>query len=253
MRMHTFGDKNNPAVIFIHGVWMPWQCQEKQIHAFKKKYYVIVPALNAHVAEEESEFISIQNEADEIERWLLDHGIDQLHGLCGLSMGGAIANLLFAKETLKIHYLLLDGAPLVPTPKFVTHLMTGEYKKLLVKMKERDPKTLKNAEKNFISKRYIPKFLEFGDKMTETSVENILSTVGESRLFTDGKFKETKILYLYGSGYNEYLSKKTAVLIKKAYPKAKIVCFKGYLHGQLMKEGRRWNLIAGNFFEGKII
>ena len=251
--MHTFGDKSNPAVIFIHGVWMPWQCWEQQIHAFKEDYYVIVPALNAHAAEEKSEFISIRNEADEIESWLLERGIYQIHGVCGLSMGGAIANLLFAKERLQIRYLLLDGAVLVPTPKFATNLMIKEYKKLLLKMKARDPKTLKNAEKNFISKKYIPKFFEFGDRMSETSIENILSTVGESRLYLSGSTKETKILYLYGSGYNEYLSKKTAAQIKRIYPGAKVVCFKGYLHGQLMREGRKWSVIARNFFKGEII
>ena len=51
MNFHTFGSKDAPKMILIHGGLTPWQIWNEQIEHFSKKYYVIVVALNAHVEE----------------------------------------------------------------------------------------------------------------------------------------------------------------------------------------------------------
>lgn len=59
MNFHRFGSKDAPKMILIHGVLTPWKIWNKQIEHLSKNYYVIVVALNAHVEEEVSEFVSM--------------------------------------------------------------------------------------------------------------------------------------------------------------------------------------------------
>ena len=52
MIFHTFGDKENKAVILVHGMLNPWQIWNKAIEKFSRTYYVIVPELACFRPEE---------------------------------------------------------------------------------------------------------------------------------------------------------------------------------------------------------
>ena len=47
MIFHTYGKKENKAIVLIHGVLTPWQIWNTAIRKFKRNYYVIVPELDA--------------------------------------------------------------------------------------------------------------------------------------------------------------------------------------------------------------
>lgn len=78
MKFHTFGSINKPKIILIHGTLTPWQMWETQIEYYKKKYCVIVPALNGHQEEQKSEFYSIEQEAQNIEKYCIDNNIKEI-------------------------------------------------------------------------------------------------------------------------------------------------------------------------------
>ena len=61
INIHTFGDKNNIAVILIYGMLTPWQMWQDAIAYFEKDYYVIVPELDAHTQHEVSRFQSVED------------------------------------------------------------------------------------------------------------------------------------------------------------------------------------------------
>lgn len=249
MRFHEFGDKNDKIIILIHGVLTPWQIWQEQIDFFKEKYFVIVPALDAHVEEEASEYISVEQEAKCIEEYVCSNYGSKVFAVCGLSMGGAIANVLFGNGKLEIEHLVFDGAPLVPTPGFATKMMTNAYLDIIHKSKERDKNTLRNFEKNFLPAKYLDSYLKFADTMSDDSVKNILNSVGESRLSVCGNPNNTRILFLHGTKGNEILAKKSAKLTKRHYPDATILSFKGYMHGELaIYKGAEWIRVVDSFF-----
>lgn len=233
MRFHEFGDKNNPIMLFIHGVLTPWQMWEEQIAFFKERYFLIVPALDSHVEEEPSEYISIAQEAKSIEDYVISHYGNQVYAVCGLSMGGAIANVLFGNQKLHIEHLILDGAPLVPTNALVTGMMTSFYLHIIHKSKKRDPKVLRNFKKYFLPEKYLASFLKFADTMSDSSVKNMLTSVGKSSVCVCGNVHNTRILFLHGTKGNEMLAKISAKRVGKQYPETSVRCFKGYAHGEL--------------------
>ncbi len=241
MRMHEFGPQDAPAVLLIHGVLQPWQTLQAHAEALTDRYRVLVPALNGHVEEEATAFHSLEEEAAQLADWLLAHGIGHLHAACGFSMGGAVANVLWTDRRVTIGRLVLDGAPLVRTPKFVSAIMAASYRQIVAGSKARNPQTLANFEKCFLPGEFLPPFLAFVDHLDDASVGSIVVSVGTSHLHDDMP-SGTRVMYLHGTAFpGEFLSMRTAKKLRKARPDAQIVKLPGYGHIQLaIYETEKW-------------
>ncbi len=232
MRFHEFGDKSNPIIILIHGVLTPWQMWEKQTRYFSGRYFVIVPALDAHTEEEPSEYISAEDEAEKICKYVIDKYGKDVFLLAGLSMGGVVANKIFELSKLHIKHLVFDGAPLVKAPRIMESIMTKNYISIIHGSKKREQKVLQNFVKYFMPERFLPPFLKFTDTMSDESVANIVKAACRCEIHK-APDTDTKILFLHGTKANEMLAKKAAKRIKKAYSDVTIKVFKGYAHGEL--------------------
>ncbi len=232
MQIHTFGDKNNKVVMLIHGMLTPWQMWQDAIAFFEKDYYVVVPELDAHTQHEVSRYKSVEDEADKIKEYIKENLDGKVFMLCGLSMGGRIAATIAKDKSLMIERLVLDGAPLGKMPGILISFMKKSYKSIIRKSKARDKKVLKNCEKVFLPKKFIPDFLKVADKMEDASIDNILESV-----FSGFKYvkynSEMKILFLHGTKSNESVSMKSAAKMKEVNPQTVIKCFKGYAHARL--------------------
>lgn len=247
MRLHEFGKENAPIMVLIHGVLTPWQIWMPQIRAFEKDYHIFAVALSAHTEEEASEFISLEVEVAEILQALYTHGVSEIEALCGLSLGGVIAHEIWKTTSLPIKHLILDGAPLVPFPFGSGKFMAKNYVKIIHKSKERDPKVLASFKKNFLPEKYLESYLKIADFMTDTSMTNIVMAADAGNLCTTVD-NISRILFLHGTKGNEILSKKVGKLIKKAYPEAEVICFKGDVHCyKAIYEPEKWVEVVGNF------
>ncbi len=232
MRFHEFGDKNNPIMMLIHGVLTPWQMWERQIEYFSDRYFVIVPALDAHIEEEPSEYISAEAEAENITEYVLNSYGKNVFLLAGLSMGGVVANKIFESGKLGIKHLVFDGAPLVKAPRIMESIMRRNYTSIIHGAKKREQKVLQNFVKYFMPERFLPPFLEFADTMSDESVANIVKAACRCDIHKIAD-TDTKILFLHGTKANEMFAKKAAKRMKKIYPNVTVKVFKGYAHGEL--------------------
>ncbi|MCR4644322.1 MAG: alpha/beta hydrolase [Oscillospiraceae bacterium] len=223
MKFHTFGSNTERAIVLIHGMLDPWQMWQTAIDAFSGDYYVIVPELDAHTEDEVSRFVAVEDEAAQIRQFLLENCGGSVYAICGLSMGGRIAASL---------------APLLPMPKLMIGIMKKSYGTIIRKSKQRDPKTLENAKRDFLPEALIPDFLKVADHMEEGSISNMLDSI-----FSGYDFRQLpcRILFLHGTKGNESVSKKAAVKMKAVNPQTEIRCFKGYAHAQLASfEAEKW-------------
>lgn len=146
MRFHTFGNIDNRKMILVHGVLTPWQIWNEAIEQFSKNYFVIVPALDGHIEEEASEYISVDDEAKKITSYVLDNYGEDIFAICGLSMGGAITYKIFESRRLNIQNVIMDGAPLLPLGKLPIWFMTKSYISIVHKSKKRDDKVIESCE-----------------------------------------------------------------------------------------------------------
>ncbi len=229
MLVHEFIDGNKPIMVFVHGVLTPWQVWTPQIDSFRESYNIYAIALNAHTEEIASEFVSVLAESEEIVEYFKAKNIDTIDVLCGISLGGKIAHEVWKSGKLKIRNLIMDGAPLVSCPEFAINIMIKNYKNIVHKSKERDVKVIEKFKKYFLPEKYLNSYLKIVDVITETSIENIVTSV-----FAGGKMEDvdnqSRILFVHGTRSNEVLSKKSAKLMKRYYPVTEVVCFKGDVH-----------------------
>lgn len=232
MNIHTFGDKNNKAVILIHGMLTPWQMWQDAIAYFEKDYYVIVPELDAHTQHEVSRFQSVEDEADKIIEYIKENLSGNVYMLCGLSMGGRIAATIAKDRSLIIERLVLDGAPLKKMPQIAVSFMKSSYKSIIKKSKARDKKIIESCKNDFLPGDKITDFLAVADNMEDASIDNILESV-----FSDFEFvkynSNIKILFMHGTKGNESVSMKCADMMKKVNPQTVIKSYKGYAHARL--------------------
>ncbi|MEE0930573.1 MAG: alpha/beta hydrolase [Acutalibacteraceae bacterium] len=250
MKFHEFGNPKNQKIMLIHGVLTPWQIWKPQIEYFKRNYFVIVPALDGHIEECKSEFLSLEKEAEVIEKYYIEKYGREIFAVCGLSMGGAISYVLFKNKNLIIKNLVLDGAPLVPFGKLLTKVMTKNYIEIIHKSHQRDTKTLDNFGKVFLPLKYLDDYLKIADTMSDETIKNIMNSVNENRFDSSVSFDDTHLLYIHGTKINEVASKKSARLISKYYPDTDIVCCKGYMHCyKAIYEPDDWINIVDNFFK----
>lgn len=102
MNFHTFGNPANPRIILIHGTLTPWQIWDEQIRHFSENYHVTVVALDAHEEDKATEFISIRQQAEQIENYIMDNYDGEVFAVCGASMGGTIAGIMWQNGVVGI-------------------------------------------------------------------------------------------------------------------------------------------------------
>ena len=230
MKMHLYGLPENPKMLLIHGMLTPWQIWETQIQYFKDRYQVFVVELDGHTQDKASRFVSVDAEAEKIEKYCEDRDITAFNVVCGLSMGGVIAYALWKNQKLKIDKLVMDGALLMPVGRMAAGIMLRSYLKMVHKSQKRDPKTLENLKKEFLPEKYLEPYLNLVDLISDTSIENIVHSACRNELRIDIE-NDTKILYIHGTKANEALSQKSAKILKEFYPETEILCFMGDPHG----------------------
>ncbi len=251
MIFHTFGNPDKKAVILIHGALTPWQSLESMYKHFSEKYYVIVPALDGHTEEEKSEFISIEQQAQKIEQYVKENLGGRVYAVCGFSMGGAIASIIWRNGAIKIRKLIMDSAPILPMGKIPAKIMTSNYLTIIHKSQKRHPKTLENFKKDFLPEKYLEPFLRIADNMSDSSIRNMINSVCSCELCKGIPQKEARILYLHGTKGTEFFQKKCGAQLKKFYPDSRVICFKdtGHCEAAIYKP-EKWLEIGDAFLSG---
>lgn len=125
MTVHEFGKENKDALVMFHplGVW--WDVFEYVIPGLAEDFHLIVPAIPGHDPDVPlREFSSIEETAEEMERWLRSNGHDHVRCLYGCSMGGALVMKMLANGAITADNAVIDGG-ITPyqLPKPVTYMI----------------------------------------------------------------------------------------------------------------------------------
>ena len=176
MVFHAYGNKENKAVVLIHGMLTPYQIWNRVAQEFAGSNYVIVPELDAHTEDETSAFISVEDEARKITDYITKELNGEVYLLAGISLGGRIASEIAKNQNLKIDNLVIDGAPLMKVNGLFKGIMRNNYKTILSKSKARDPKVKASFERDFLPGEYWEPFLNIADRMDKQSVDNIIGS-----------------------------------------------------------------------------
>lgn len=118
MRFKEFGNRNQPSVVLIHGLFVSWEIFLPIVNELKNDFHLIVPMLDGHIYDngmsEPSLFTTIDDEAHGICDYLQKNDLSQIYCVYGISLGGGIAARLTELNRCKVKHLIIDAGPILP-------------------------------------------------------------------------------------------------------------------------------------------
>jgi pimeloyl-ACP methyl ester carboxylesterase len=232
MRVLEFGEKENRKIILLHGLNVPWQMWKQEIKVFSQDYCVLVPVLDGHDAETNNPFISIEDEAEKIKNYYLEHYGNSIYMIIGMSMGAAIAFKILSDRLIKAEYLVLESGVFVKA--LTIHCAVNKKIQLgmMFRTQKRDEKTLKHIDRVF-GKLVAPHYITMADKMTRSNLLTAVNAIGNYHFPSNIQLDKTRIIAFRGNSFMDIQARKSTRYLKRKFPKASIKVFPGYRHGEL--------------------
>ena len=232
MNYLTYGDKQNKALVLIHGMASTALLCYEPILKYLKNYYVVLVEVDGHSKNVKGDLLSLKDCCDNIEEYIDKNLNGHIHGLCGFSMGATMAVELIGRGNISVDRTVLDAAFTVKMgiktkpfeicfckaikriqegkkiPQFLMDSVMGKGNKSVTEMLYRDvsSKTIINACE-FVYKYNIP-----------------------------GGLRNYRNPVLFLRGAREPYPRKSASLLKKALPQMEEKILDGMGHGQYLHE-----------------
>jgi pimeloyl-ACP methyl ester carboxylesterase len=231
MKFKELGKPENPVIFLLHGEGLSWWSTESAARRLMKKYRVIMPVLDGHGEDAETEFISIENSAE-----TLIHFIDRSFGghifaLCGFSIGAQIAAQVLAERAEIAEYAVLESA-LVQSG----HSRAWEIPKALIQLSLRlmrlRPIARLAAKQRSLPDELFEPYYRDSQKISLASAVNMLRSSRNFHIPISLQNTRASVLILAGSRESIKM-KLSSGLLKKAIPNSRIVISRGMRHGEL--------------------
>ena len=244
MKVKTLGSRENPAVLMIPGMFCTGDMPEKAARFLEKDYYIILPTLDGHHAEEPV-YHDKQTDGQKIVSWLHENRIEKLALLQGTSMGAEVALETARQLDIPVSRYLFDGGPFFRFPRFFRALMAKKFMSYMktVKGKEKD-QAIRDLMKDPFIKRLggdsldsyrdmMGGFCEVGQWIEKDSVRRIADTCYRCDLPDFAPETVRRFVFLFSG--NEP-ARKSEKRLNKKYPEAVYKIAKGYGHGGFQAE-----------------
>ena len=231
MYMHTYGKNTDPVVVLLHPMGIT---AEKVYEIVGSKlngdYYLLIPDMGNH-GMETADYISAENEADNICRYLTENRIVDIAMIYGASMGAAVALRMLSHTEIKVRSLYLDGAPIAK----LGFVMSKLFAPVLIWQKGVYEKNDKKKLAEYIARwgedlndHMRATFMRFSN----TSIRNIAQACVEGNMAAISEELQKHTYMEWGK--DEEFAKKSPAVAKQLYPSAHIVVRSGYNHCEYM-------------------
>ena len=231
MNFLCFGDKRNKSILLIHGMASTALLCYEPILKMLPDYHVILAEVDGH-SERTGELVSVENDCDEIEHYILDNLSGHLYCLSGFSMGATMAVEIIGRGNVNVAKTHLDAA-------FLTKmgLLSRPYEYIFCK-----------AIKRIQNGKAIPKFMmdavmgrdnrSIIEMLYQNITPNTIKCVCEFvyQYSIPENIKNYKGTVLFWRGSNEQYPRKSAALLKKYLPAMMDVEIEHMGHGQYLHE-----------------
>lgn len=231
MIFKEFGNKNNKAIIFLHGGGLSWWTWKTQIEVLQKDYFVVAPVIDGHGEDGHNSFITIQNSAENVINYIKENCNGKVFAICGLSLGAQILVEILSKECDITENAIIESALVCPSSKISVKLtalaLSLTYglikKKWFAKLQA---KQLKLPEALFEN------YYEDTIKITKTTLINFIKSNQEYSIPSTLCNTKAKTLILVGEKELPVM-KKSAKLLNDTINGSTLKIIKNSAHGEI--------------------
>lgn len=232
MLFNEFGDKNNPAVLCMHGMMQRWESEYELLKPLEEHYRLIIPAMDGFYDGCE-DFTSFADQARQIEEYVQTHYNGKLHGAYGASQGGLMLTEILTRNCISIKTVVMDGVYVAHQGKisgWVTYKMfcrfknTGSFPAPIHIMMKLMGVKLSDMLDDFETSMYL-----------KASDESVKRNFMENYTYhTRPEIANTKSKVYLWCGSKEPYAIKSHNILKKYLTDYEETIFEGYGHGEML-------------------
>ena len=227
MRFKTFGNRNDPAVLFFHAMGVTGESSEPVAQYLQNRYFCILPTSTVYCKGQK--YVSKADEVRQVEEYLQSQGVEYLELVVTSSIGADLAMAFLTSTKLPIGHVFFDGGQFAQIGKGMRHMMTP-FLYLAIKSlywsKGGTLKKILRCDDDSIK----PYFIAAGNNLTYTNLRRQILDSLEDKPFPALSEELQKHLYFEFGSIEEHFKYRQAVM--EAYPCGHYPVFEGYEHMQ---------------------
>ncbi len=230
MNFRTFGNKENPSVMLLHGGGLSWWSLQKHIDALKDEYYVIAATIDGHGEEASTTFTTIQSCADKIEAYIGLSPYNELYAVCGLSIGAQIAVELMSRKKDIVKKAVIESALVYPM-KYTAMMIKPMYN-LSFGLIKKEWFAKYQAKALFVPDDMFNQYFEDSKLMSRESLIN-MSMSNSTYTLPQGLAQSEAEAIIFVGEKELPIMKKSAKLLKDTIAHSRLSTVKNAGHGEL--------------------
>ena len=122
MIFETFGNKQNPAILFFHAMGVTGASSEPVVRYLQDRYFCILPTSTVYCAGQK--YRGKTDEVRQVEVFLRAQGVERLALVVASSIGADLASAFLAQTGLSVEHVFFDGGQFAQIGKGTRRIMT---------------------------------------------------------------------------------------------------------------------------------
>lgn len=224
MKFKTIGNPNGRRILLIHAMFVTSESFFSLTEYLKQDYFIITPTLDGHDINENSIFLSVEDEANKVLAYLKDNYIKELDFILGTSLGAIIAFEIYKRNKININKVYLDGGPFFKFGPLVQKILTKEFLDICNRVQQNTEKAVNKL--NSLFPGLGNQMFDVCSHITEDSVKNLARACYSFKLPDLNIDAQKSIVFLYGTKESARL----CIFRLKKYKYSRIIKKSGFNH-----------------------
>ena len=230
MIFKELGNAADPTVLLLHGGGLSWWSLQTVSGQLAQNYHVVAPVIDGHGEDGAETFVSIQDSAAKVIRYIKESCCGQIFALGGLSIGAQIAVEVLAQEPAITQFAILESALVYPI-KGAAALAAPTYKLCYGLIRQRWFAKLQ-AKELCVPMASFERYYRDSIQMSKESLINITLSNGNYPMPSALSQTKAKVLIIVG-GKELSVMKKSAERLHAAISGSTLYVADGMKHGEL--------------------
>lgn len=230
MKFKTFGKKDKPVVVLVHGGGLSWWSLRGIVSLLENDFSVVTPIIDGHGEAGETTFLSIEDSASKLIRYIDEECAGSVHTICGLSIGGQIVAEVLSQRKGIAKYAVLESTLVFPIPG-TRLLAVPTYSMAYGWLKNRRFSKLQ-AKSLFVGNDLFEEYFQDSLKISKQSLINVTLSNGEYSIKAGLKDTTAKVLVIVGEK-ELGIMKKSANALHTTIPESELQIIPKSGHGEI--------------------
>ncbi len=225
-----FGDPLKPVIVLLHGGGLSWWSYKNIIELLKNSFYIITPVLDGFGEDFKNTFVSIEDSAQKIIKFIKDNFNGSVYAICGLSIGAQILVEILSLENDITKKACIESALVIPM-KFTKAMTIPMYTVSYGLVKLRSFAKFQ-AKYLFIPSDMLEEYYNDSSKVSKESLINMSLSNASYSIKKDLKDTNAHVLIMCGEKELKVI-KKSCEILHKTIQGSKLIVIPKMKHGEI--------------------